>query len=167
MTNQLDHEHMLTVIRQRQEKYAAIFNLCAWSPDELSNIGWLGLVGVPWLLNEVEDNRENSGKNRNTDCQPGPGCVWPLEPALKLMLPEQAMANTALVVPTGNPLAKFLVGFLAKAVGVSFVAHMVERSNVEVTGAARLFRAASVWTAGLAHGLTEHIWLREPYIRPK
>jgi hypothetical protein len=26
---------------------------------------------------------------------------------------------------------------------------MIERPNVEVTGAARLYRAASVWTAGL------------------
>jgi hypothetical protein len=50
----------------------------------------------------------------------------------QLVLPKQTMTDTALVVPTGNPLAKLLVGFLAKAVGVSFAAHMMGRSNAKV-----------------------------------
>ena len=57
-----------------------------------------------------------------------------MEPPLKLMLTKEAVANAALVIPTGNPLAKFLVCFLAKIVGVSFVAHVGARSNVKVRG---------------------------------
>ena len=33
-----------------------------------------------------------------------------------------------------------------------------ERTNVEVTGAARLYRAASVWTAGLAEFTTQALY---------
>ena len=32
------------------------------------------------------------------------------------------------------------------------------RANVEVTGAARLYRAASVWTAGLADFITQVLY---------
>ncbi|MDP3165798.1 MAG: hypothetical protein Q8N06_10150 [Hydrogenophaga sp.] len=133
MTNQLDREHMLTVIRRRQAKYAAISNGHEWSENELSNIGWLSLVGVSWLLCEMENNGESNGKDRNSDRQPRPDCIGTLEPAFQLMLPEQTVAYTALVVPTGNPFAKLLVGFFAKVVGVSFVAHVVARSNVMYT----------------------------------
>ena len=59
-----------------------------------------------------------------------------MEPPLKLMLTKEAVANAALVIPTGNPLAKFLVCFLAKIVGVSFVAHVVARSTVQIEGRA-------------------------------
>lgn len=130
MTNQLDREHMLFVIRQRQAKYAALFAGDGWKPDQLSDIGWLGLIGVPWLLYEMENNGQNHGKDRNADCQPRPYCIGTLEPALQLVLPKQAITDTALVVVSGNPFAKLLVSFLAKAVGVSFVAHVVEMSNV-------------------------------------
>ena len=117
------------MIRQRQAKYAALFNGHGWAENESSNIGWLPLIGVPWLLYEMENNRESNGGNRNSDCQPRPDCIGTLEPALQLVLPKQAMPNPSLVVITGNPLAKLLVGFFAKVVGVSFVAHVVERSN--------------------------------------
>ena len=133
MTNQLDREHMLVVIRQRQAKYAAKFAGDGWEQDQLSDIGWLGLIGVPWLLYEMENNGQNHGKDRNADCEPRPNCIGTLEPALQLVLPKQTITDTALVVVLGNPLAKLLVGFFAKAVGVSFVAHMVERSNVMYT----------------------------------
>jgi hypothetical protein len=33
---------------------------------------------------------------------------------------------------------------------------MMKRPNVEVTGAARFYRAASVWTAGLGNGDLEN-----------
>lgn len=46
------------------------------------------------------------------------------------MLTKETMTDAALVIPTGNPLAKFLVSFLAKIVGISFVAHVLARSNV-------------------------------------
>jgi hypothetical protein len=88
----------------------------------------------------MENNRESNGKDRNTDCQPRPDCIGPLEPPLKLMLTKEAVTNAALVIPTGNPLAKFLVSFLAKIVGVSFVVHVGARSNVELTGGALLRR---------------------------
>ena len=75
MTNQLDREHMLTVMRRRQAKYAALFNGHDWSENELSNIGWLPLIGVPWLLYEMENNGESNGKDRNSDRQPRPDCI--------------------------------------------------------------------------------------------
>ncbi|AAZ97166.1 hypothetical protein Tbd_1213 [Thiobacillus denitrificans ATCC 25259] len=133
MSAMLDREYMLATTRQRQAKYAALFKGQAWAENELSDGGWLCLIGVPWLLYEMENNRKSNGENRNADCQPRPDCIGPLEPAFQLMLPEQTMADTTLVVPTGNPLAKFLVSFLAKIVGVSFVAHVGARSNVKVS----------------------------------
>ena len=129
MTNQLDRESMLLAIKQRQAKYAANFAGDGWEPDQLSDIGWLGLIGVPWLLYEMENNGQNHGRNRNADSQPGSHSVRSPEPAFQLMLSKQTVAYTALVIPTGNPFAKLLVSFFAKVVGVSFVAHVVERSN--------------------------------------
>jgi hypothetical protein len=119
---------MLDVITQIQAKHAAFFNGQDLVENELSNIGWLSLIGVAWLLYEMENNRESNGKDRNADCKPRPDCIGTLEPALQLMLPKQTAAYTALVVPTGNPVAKLFVGFFAKVVGVSFVAHVVARS---------------------------------------
>lgn len=131
----LDREYMLATAKLKQAEYAALFNKTPWAENELSNSGWLCLIGVPWLIDEMENNRESNSKDRNTDCQPRPDCIGPLEPAFQLMLPEQAMADAALVVPTGNPFAKFFVCLLAKIVGVSFVAHVGTRSNaIELTG---------------------------------
>lgn len=121
---------MLSVIRQRQAKYAALFNGHGWAEDELSDLGWLGLIGVPWLLEKVQNNGQNNGRNRDSDSHPGAHSVRSPEPALQFVLPEQAMPAPSLVVITGYPLAKFLVGFFAKVVGVSFVVHVVERSTV-------------------------------------
>ena len=53
-------------------------------------------------------------------------------------------------VPTGvfgDPASRGIVDMAVLAGGVPRWAHV--RPNVEVTGAARLYRAASVWTAGL------------------
>lgn len=125
----LDREYMLATTKQRQAKYAGLFNGQAWAENELSDCGWLCLIGVPWLLYEMENNRESNGKDRNADCQPRSDCIGPLEPAFQLMLPKQTMPDTTLVVPTGNPFAKFLVCFLAKIVEVSFVAHVGARPN--------------------------------------
>jgi hypothetical protein len=46
------------------------------------------------------------------------------------MLPKQAATDTALVIPTGNPFAKFLVCLFAKFVGVLFVPHFAASPNV-------------------------------------
>lgn len=115
MTNQLDREHMLTAIRRRQAEYAAIFNGSGWLKDELSNIGWLSLVAVPWLLYEMENNGQNHGRNRDADSHPRSDSVRSSEPAFQLMLSKQTVAYTALVVPTGNTFAKLLVGFLRRS----------------------------------------------------
>jgi hypothetical protein len=132
---------MLLAKKQRQAKYATLFAGAGWEPGQLSNTGWVGLIGVPQLLYEMENNGQDHGKDRNADCQPRPDCIGALQPALQLVLPKQTMTDTALVVPTGNPLAKLLVGFLAKAVGVSFVAHMMRRSTLEATGPQHLRRS--------------------------
>ena len=123
---------MLERIRSRQTRYAANFARDNWHEDELSDIGWLGLVAVPWLLAQLDGDGNNQGNNRNGNSYPRTNSVGLFEPPLQFMLPKQTMADAFLVVPTGNPLAKFLVCFLAKIVGVSFVAHVVARSNVEV-----------------------------------
>ena len=136
----LDREYMLATAKLKQAEYAALFNKTPWAENELSNIGWLCLMGVPWLLNEVERHRQGDSQDRNTDCQPRPDCIGSLKPPLQLMLTKETMTDAALVIPTGNPLAKFLVSFLAKIVGVSFVAHVVARSNVKLRGAPLLAR---------------------------
>lgn len=132
----LDRESMLATARLKQAEYAALFNKTPWAETELSNSGWLCLIGVPWLLDEVENHRQGDSQDRNADCKPRPKGVGLFEPPLQFMLPKQTMADAFLVVPTGNPLAKFLVCFLAKIVGVSFVAHVGARSNVEGKGRA-------------------------------
>ena len=136
MSAGLDREYMLATAKLKQAEYAALFNKTPWAENELSNSGWLCLIGVPWLIDEMENNRERNGKDRNTDCQPRPDCIGSLKPPLQLMLTKEAMTDAALVIPVGNPLAKFLVSFLAKIVGVSFVAHVGARPNVQIEGRA-------------------------------
>lgn len=63
------------------------------------------------------------------------------------MLTKEAATNAALVIPIGNPLAKFLVCFLAKIVGVSFVAHVGAGFNVQIEERAAF--GASLSNAGL------------------
>lgn len=117
-----DRQFMLAEIERRQAAHAAMFTM-PWSEDQLSDSGWFSLVAVPWLLQQVEDNGKSDGKNGNANCDPGSNGVGTPKPAVEFVLAEKAVADAAVVVPLGNPLAKFLVCFLAKLVGVSFVLH--------------------------------------------
>ncbi len=129
---------MLELIRSRQTRYAANFARDNWHEDELSDIGWLCLVAVPWLLAQLDGNGNNQGNNRNGNSYPGTNSVGLPEASLKLMLPKNSVSDSSLVVITGNPIAKFFVCLIAKIVGVRFVCHM--SSNVKLRGAPLLAR---------------------------
>jgi len=110
-------------INHRQLRCAAVFAGTARHPDELSEGGWLCLVAVPWLLEEVQKHRQAHGHRGYADGNPRADCVGLPESPLQFVLSKQTLAQAAAVVPTGNPVAKFLVRFLAKMVGVRFVIH--------------------------------------------
>jgi hypothetical protein len=95
--------------------YANLFNH-PWRETDLSDCGYLGLVAVPWLLQEVEDHGQHGNANGN----PGAQGVRPPQPPVQFVHPEQTKADTATVVVSGNPLAKGFITFLAKLVGVRF-----------------------------------------------
>jgi hypothetical protein len=48
---------MIGKIRALQANHARLFDH-RWSEDELTESDWLLLVGIPWLLDEVERNRK-------------------------------------------------------------------------------------------------------------
>ncbi|MCY7370142.1 MAG: hypothetical protein LH479_04540 [Polaromonas sp.] len=129
----LDRGYMLAATRKRQAKHGALFDGQAWAENESSDSGWLCRKGVARLLSETENNKESNDKDRKADCQPRSDCIGPLKSAFQLTVPAQAMADAAFVVPTVNSLAKFIAGFLAKIVGVSFAANLGPRPNVTHT----------------------------------
>lgn len=119
----------LELIRHRQSRYAALFAETNWCEDELSNIGWLGLVAVPWLLAQLDGDGNHQSDNRNCNSNPGSDCVGLPDSSLEFVLSEQPIADAPLVVKSGYPFAKFFVCLFAKAVGVEIVWH--ESSNVK------------------------------------
>ena len=140
---------MLERIETAQRKYAVLFADDGWKEDELSNIGWLGLVGVPWLVAIVQNEGRNEGKDRDTNGDPGAHGVRLPEPSLEFVLPKNPVADSPLVVITGNPIAKFLICFIAKIVGVRFVCHV--SSNVRVKGRAACRRVPLNEVLGPGH----------------
>jgi hypothetical protein len=96
---------------------------------------WLGRDGeccVPHrLLHEAEQNRKRDGQQGDADGNPRANGVWTTEPPLQLMLTEQAISMTHVVIPTANPLAQLVVRLFAKLMGVRFFIHDVcdTRSN--------------------------------------
>lgn len=114
---------VLAEIRRRLNDYARLFEHTPWQPDQLSDTGWLCLVAVPWLLAQLREQDRQQGK-ANGD--PGADGVGSAAAALKLVVAEKSVPKAAVVVPTGNPLAKFLVGLVAKLMGVRFVAQAGE-----------------------------------------
>lgn len=93
----------LGLIRSRQTRYAANFARDNWHEDELSDIGWLCLVAVPWLLAQLDGDGNNQGNNRNGNSYPRTNSVGLPEASLKLMLPKNSVSDSSLVVITGNP----------------------------------------------------------------
>jgi len=71
----------------------------------------------------MQNHGERDGQQRNSDGNPRAEGVGLSEPPLQLVLSKQPIADTALFVPTGNPLAKFLVCHFAKLMSVKFVTH--------------------------------------------
>lgn len=69
-------------IRTRLAEYTRVFDGTPWKPDELSNSGWLCLIGVPWLLQQLKNQGQGQGHNRDTEGNPGPDGVGPAKPAL-------------------------------------------------------------------------------------
>jgi hypothetical protein len=49
----MSNEKRLEEIRQKQAAYAKLMGN-GWEPHQLSNMGWLCLIDVPWLLSELE-----------------------------------------------------------------------------------------------------------------
>jgi hypothetical protein len=100
-------------IIRRQTNYAKLMGE-GWKPDELSDLGWLCLVAVPWLLQEVENNRQNHGSDRDANSSPRADGIGVSEATLQLVLPKQPPASSCSVIPSRNPIAQFFKGHLAK-----------------------------------------------------
>lgn len=62
---------MLAAVRHKAAQYAKTFDGTPWKPDQLSDVGWLILVGVPWLLDQVEREGKQDGKGGDADRDPG------------------------------------------------------------------------------------------------
>lgn len=94
----------------------------------MSDTGWLCLVAVPWLL-AWGRKRQEHGDNGDANGDPRTNSIGLSQPPLKLVLPEQPIAESVRLVVTGNPLAKLLVTHLAKCVGVTVCIHGVKWPN--------------------------------------
>jgi hypothetical protein len=116
----------MALIRERQARYAATFEGTAWLPSQLSDVAYLAMVDVPWLLTQLEGNRHGQGHKADDDGKPGADGVGPTKAALQLVLPEQPVPVALCVVPASNPLAQFGKGFLAQAVGVLVAWHVAK-----------------------------------------
>ena len=82
------------------------------------------------LRNKSENHGQRNREQRNTNGNPRADSIGSAESPLQLMLTEQTVAPSIVVIPTGNPLAQFLVRLVAKFVGVRFFLHgVVERPN--------------------------------------
>lgn len=66
---------MLDAIKQRHTDYHSFMgngrpDWLFGNEDKLSDSAWLALVAVPWLLQELESNRNKDSKDRDTDSKP-------------------------------------------------------------------------------------------------
>ena len=114
----LDRNLVIAKIKESQARYAALFVKTPWDEEQLSDVGWLCLMAVPWLLHEVENNRENQSGHGNANGNPRPDGVWLSKPTIQLVLTKDAHANAALVIPATNKLAHFFCRLLSKLKGV-------------------------------------------------
>lgn len=71
----------------------------------------------------MENNGKEYSEDGNSDSNPRPDGIRLFKPSLQFVLPKNAIANTALIVIPGNPFAKLLIGFAAKAVRIRFIVH--------------------------------------------
>ncbi len=118
-------------IKERQRKYAQIFDCARWTPDMLSESGHLGLVDVPVLVAEVEKQRKGQGKDGDADCDPRPNGIRAPEPPLQLVVPEQPVSDAAIVIEACNPLAHFLIVLLAKLpLGIRLRSHTSNENKI-------------------------------------
>lgn len=72
---------MKNEIIKRQANYARLMGN-EWTQDQLSDMGWLCLVAVPWLLHEVENNRKDNGSDGDANGNPGADGIWPAKSSL-------------------------------------------------------------------------------------
>jgi hypothetical protein len=96
-----------------------------WHESQLSDSAWLALVGVPWLLQQVENNGKNDGGNGNPDSDPRPDGVGTAKPSLQFVFSKQPMPSSVAVVPSGDPIADVFGGFLAELERVGFLRHVI------------------------------------------
>ena len=125
----LDRPRVITKIKEAQRRYAALFEGTPWEEEQLSDIGWLCLMAVPWLLDEVENNREHHRENGNADGNPRTDGVGLAKPPIQFVLPKHPHPNPALVVPAGNKVTHFFGGLLAKLKRIVIFHKGVMRSN--------------------------------------
>jgi len=58
-----DYERMIDKIKQQQAAHAKLFKNSPYTEDMLSDVGWLCLVAVPWLLNVLQTTKPTKGSN--------------------------------------------------------------------------------------------------------
>lgn len=108
----------LRKIKRRQRRYAQCFVGPAMPipAHQLSDAGWLGLVAVPFLLRRVRalECAAEQCQCGHAKCQPGADGLGLVEASLEFVRAEEAPAGAGGFVPSGNPLAKFFVGLLAR-----------------------------------------------------
>lgn len=99
----------------------------------LSDIGHLGLVDVPMLVSEMEKQRNGQSDERDSDGDPGSDGIGLPESPLQFVLPEQSVTDTTIFVEACNPLAHFLIRFLAKLpLGIRLRFHISNYNSTKV-----------------------------------
>jgi hypothetical protein len=109
-------------ILRRYKAYAKLFDH-PWSVDQLSDSGWLCLVAVPWLLQQMENDGKNHRSNRDANGDPGADSVRASQPPLQFVLSEDSHSSSVHVVVSADPIAKLFGGFLAELESVGFLRH--------------------------------------------
>lgn len=66
---------MLDAIKQKHAQYDSFMgngrpDWLLGNEDKLSDSAWLALIAVPWLLQELEGNRNKDSKDRDSNCKP-------------------------------------------------------------------------------------------------
>ncbi len=66
---------MIEAIKQKHAEFNSLMgngrpNWLLGNEDKLSNSAWLALVAVPWLLQKMESDRGNEGKDGYSNSKP-------------------------------------------------------------------------------------------------